>query len=71
KPFKDPSFTVKGAEDICDKLFQAQMLNNAQALEKADQLLDAARIYESLKMYDKAKQLREKEDKQAHMQKDN
>jgi len=71
KPFKNPSFTVKGAEDISDKLFQAQMLNNAQTLEKAGHLLDAARIYESLKMSDKARQLREKESKHAHMQKDN
>jgi hypothetical protein len=70
KPFKNPSFTVKGAEDISNKLFQAQMLNNAQTLEKAGHLLDAARIYESLKMHDKARQLREKENKHAHMQKD-
>jgi hypothetical protein len=71
KPFKDPSFTVKGAEDISDKLFQAQMLNNAQTLEKAGRLSDAARIYESLRMSDKARQLREEESKHAHTQKDN
>jgi hypothetical protein len=65
KPFKNPSFAVEGAEDMCDKLFQAQMLNNAQSLERAGHLLDAARIYESLKMHDKARQLREKESKQA------
>lgn len=65
KAFKHPSFTVKGADDISDKLFQAQMLDNAQTLERAGRLMDAARIYESLKMHDKAKQLREKESKHA------
>lgn len=63
KPLKGPSFTVKGADDIKHKLFQAQMLDNAQTLERAGRLLDAARIYESLEMHDKARQLREKKSK--------